>query len=122
LGISQQSFGILAKLNEVDCAVRPDLQARVFEVHPELCFLEMAGGTAARHGKKRLAGRAERRTLLAEAGLVSTSGPIKGASADDVLDALAACWTARRIAMGLATRVPETPPIDSRGLRMEIWR
>jgi hypothetical protein len=42
-----------------------------------------------------------------------------------VLDAHAACWTARRLHDGRAERCPprsEDAPRTTRGLRMEIWR
>ena len=42
------------------------------------------------------------------------------AAPDEVLDAAAACWTAQRVADGLAERLPETPELDRRGRRMEI--
>lgn len=46
-----------------------------------------------------------------------------GVASDDVLDAHAACWTARRIHHGTAERLPPgDPPRNARGLRMEIWR
>ncbi len=47
---------------------------------------------------------------------------VSGAATDDVLDALVACWTARRIHAGTAIRLPPTAPVDARGLRMEPWR
>jgi len=40
---------------------------------------------------------------------------------DDVVDATLAAWTAHRIAMEKAQRIPSDPPVDSRGLRMEMW-
>ena len=40
---------------------------------------------------------------------------------DDLLDAYVLTRTACRIATGQASRVPPAPPVDSRGLRMEIW-
>ena len=39
---------------------------------------------------------------------------------DDVVDAIAGLWTARRIADGTAETLPETPPVDDTGLAMEI--
>jgi predicted RNase H-like nuclease len=41
---------------------------------------------------------------------------------DNILDAHAACWIAERIYKGTAVRIPENPPVESRGLRMEMWR
>lgn len=122
IGISLQAFGLFPKLLEVDRAMTAETQGRVLEVHPELSFFEMAGGVPARHAKKTLSGRAERIALLAGAGLAHRGGKLAGAAPDDILDALAACWTARRIAVGQAIRVPRDAPVDLRGLRMEIWR
>src|ERR1019366_504122 len=112
IGISLQAFGLFPKLLEVDRAMSAGKQGRVLEVHPELSFFEMAGGAPARHAKRTLAGRAERAALLAEAGFDYHGGRLAGAAADDILDALAACWTARRIAEGQAIRVPDEPRTD----------
>jgi predicted RNase H-like nuclease len=42
------------------------------------------------------------------------------ASGGDFLDACACAWTAARIVRGEATRFPDAPPLDAKGLRMEI--
>ena len=42
------------------------------------------------------------------------------AKPDDLLDAVIAAWTARRVAEDVADRLPAAPPVDRRGLRMEI--
>ena len=46
---------------------------------------------------------------------------LDGAEPDDLLDACAACWSARRIAEGRAESLPREPHSDARGLRMQIW-
>ena len=124
--LSKQCHGLFSKLREVDAAMRAEQQAMVFEVHPELSFYEMAGGVPAMHGKKDKAGFDERIRRLGAAGF---PGPVSlslwrpgGVTLDDVLDACAACWTARRIVDGTAVRIPADPPADDRGLRMEMWR
>ncbi len=123
LGISQQCFALFDKLREVDAAMTSAQQARVFEVHPELCFYEMAGGAAAKHRKKSTAGRTERIHLLSATGFRAPSHAPSGAAMDDVLDALAACWTAQRIHARTAIQLPAgAVPLDARGLRMELWR
>ncbi len=125
VGVTQQSFGLFEKLNEVDALATPDVQARVFEVHPELSFYEMAGCKPMVHHKKAVGGRDERLNVLYAFGLLpqdATVPVVSGAGSDDVLDALAACWTANRLRLGHAVRVPDNPPVDARGLRMEIWR
>jgi predicted RNase H-like nuclease len=91
-------------------------------VHPELSFWEMAGGRAAKHGKKSAAGRTERTRLLSHAGFNVPVTPPSGAAMDDVLDALAACWTAQRIRDGEAICVPAKPRRDRHHLRMAVWR
>lgn len=126
-GLSQQSFAILPKIAEVDAALSATAQRVVREVHPELCFAEANAGTPMRYSKKKLAGRTERVTLLSRLGfpssvqLLGSKLPV-GTKVDDVLDACIACWTAERIATGSAIVTPTNPPIDSRGLRMELWR
>jgi predicted RNase H-like nuclease len=42
-GISRQTYGILAKVAEVDAAVSPAAQDRVVEAHPEVSFTHLAG-------------------------------------------------------------------------------
>ncbi len=68
----------------------------------------------------------ERRALLATALGVSiwarneAFGVARPAQPDDLLDAIVAVWTARRVAEGVAERLPPDPLVDRRGLRMEI--
>jgi hypothetical protein len=109
VGISLQAFGILRKIAEVDRVMTPAMQSQVFEVHPELSFLAMAGHPA-RHGKKSAAGRAERRARLAAAGFSQVPMTLRGAAPDDLLDAAAACWSAARIRSGTAVRLPAGVP------------
>lgn len=124
-GMTIQAFNICPKIADVDAALDPALQDRVVEAHPELTFLELRGGGGVVDPKRSAAGRAARRVLLAGvlpgAAHALSSRP-RGAAADDALDALAVLWTARRYAEGRAVRVPTSPPLDGRGLRMEIWR
>ena len=126
LGISKQCFGILPKIREVDRFITPSLQQTVFEIHPELCFSGMNNGHAMSLRKSTQEGIAARMGLLVQNGFgaflsQALRSRIPGAGKDDILDACAACWTARRIALGVATHIPASPPLDSRGLRMEMW-
>lgn len=41
---------------------------------------------------------------------------------DNMLDAMAASWTAERVLLGTAQTMPEGPPTNLDGLRMEIVR
>ena len=126
LGISKQCFAILPKIREVDRFMTPDHQRSVVEVHPELCFLGMNSGQPMTLGKRTPSGMAARRDLLDQNGFAAIvtqalGSRIAGVAKDDILDACAACWTARRTAMGIATVLPAVPPLDPRGLRMEMW-
>jgi predicted RNase H-like nuclease len=115
--LTLQTLHITPKAADVDRVMTPALQRRVFEVHPELCFLAMRG----RHlpPKRSLAGRTERQAALAHAGVAVPARP-PGAAEDDLLDACATRWGAARAVAGAGERVPACPPVDSRGLRMEI--
>ncbi len=120
------AFHLLPKLREVDRAMTPARQAWVREVHPEVSFAAMAGGEAVAANKKKPEGRARRLALLRAAGFEGVEAAVaehrgRGVGADDVVDAFACCWSAARIAAGVAERVPPEPPTDARGLRMEIW-
>jgi len=123
-GVSRQVF---PRVVEVDDLMTPLLQGWVVEMHPEVSFRAMAGGTAMAHSKSTPAGYEERRELLARtlgirmpATKLESRDLVPKAAPDEVLDATAAAWTAQRVADGLAERLPETPELDRRGRRMEI--
>jgi predicted RNase H-like nuclease len=121
-GISQQTYNILNKIRDADSTVTPALQSRITESHPEVTFWALNAGLPLAHNKKRPEGRAQRLTLL-ESVFGESAGaltPPKGAARDDLYDAAALAWTASRVAYGIASRLPETPAHDARGLRMEI--
>lgn len=128
LALSRQAFAIVPKIAAVDALMTPAAQRRIVEVHPECCFAAMNGGTAVALSKKRAAGRAVRLALLLRhwapgvdlAGLVEANRA-PGVARDDIVDAMAACWSAERVLRGDATRLPVEPAVDARGLRMEIW-
>ena len=96
-------------------------------MHPEVCFWAWNGGTPMRDSKKSEAGARERSRLVApslrrrrRSTRVRAQLAPRRAPLDDILDAFAALWTAERIARGVACTLPEDPPRDARGLRMEI--
>jgi predicted RNase H-like nuclease len=120
-GISIQAFNLLAKIAEVDAAIDPVLTEAVVEAHPESAFAELAGAPLPTT-KRTAEGRAARLALLAgpfprSAGLLAA--PARGAAADDVLDAAAAAWSARRWASGTALVLGDGS-LDSRGLPMRV--
>lgn len=129
--VSKQLFNIAPKIREVDQALRADSAAagRAFEVHPELAFWRLNGSRPLTEPKKVKSrayepGLALRRNLLIGAGLpaaaVNSVAP-RGASADDLLDALACAAIARRRHAGQAEPFPNPPPRDAFGLAMAIW-
>ncbi len=87
----------------------------------------MGDGRGLAISKKDKGGPELRKQLLAAHGFTGVEAAIQSfrqnvAAIDDVLDSMAACWTAARVATGVAKRLPEgEPPVDSRGLRMEMW-
>ncbi|MCB9637402.1 MAG: DUF429 domain-containing protein [Myxococcales bacterium] len=132
LGVSRQSFLIWPKIREVDAAITPTSQAHIFESHPELAFATMHGEPLLSHKRTQI-GQNQRMALLKEKtqglfpdlegfceSFLSTTLR-KFFAVDDLLDACSLVWVAWKHAKGTATCVPEEPPIDQRGLRMEIW-
>jgi predicted RNase H-like nuclease len=115
-----QTVKIMPKVEDVDRIMTPALQSRVFEVHPELSFVALNGRRPLGAVKRHRAGRAERRRLLQRAGLAIPDPPRAGVHEDDLLDACAVAWSASRLACGEGERLPDPPPRDLRGLRMEI--
>lgn len=130
MGLAKQAYNLLPKIREVRTVLQPsdfgsDATPRAAEVHPELSFAVMAGSPGQsdadhrdgesmpvaaplQHPKRFQAGIAERLALLAgcfEGILASALTPLVGpphAALDDVLDAAAEAWTARRVAAGRA--------------------
>jgi predicted RNase H-like nuclease len=98
-GLSAQTWGLRGKLLEAD-AYRRKSPAQLYEVHPELAFVILAGAPIAA-SKHTLAGLAIRRELLAHAGL-ALPPRVPGAAENDLLDAAAVALSARRIASGQA--------------------
>lgn len=128
--VAKQIFYIFPKMREVDAVMTPALQSRIFEVHPELAFWAMNGERPLALPKK-VKGRPHppgldlRRALLEAGGfplglLPPASYRMADVGADDLLDACACAWSARRLRDGQAVRCPATPPTNSRGLRMAI--
>ncbi|MGH2373976.1 MAG: DUF429 domain-containing protein [bacterium] len=65
--LSKQAHAIMWRIREVDEMLRtePELQGRVREVHPEVCFYAWAARPM-RHAKRTVEGRAERLALVNE--------------------------------------------------------
>lgn len=125
LGFSKQAWYLVPRIKEIDAEMTPELQRRVFEMHPELAFRGLNGG-ARLQPKKTEEGEQERLGLLGARlarALLRLRGeiPRKDALMDDLIDAAVGVLVARRRAEGKAVRVPPDPEIDARGLAMEMW-
>jgi predicted RNase H-like nuclease len=109
---SRQAWALGPKIAEV-AAWAPDAPCPLHEVHPEVSFSLMAGAPLLAR-KFSWAGHAARRAALAAEGIVvpDVLGAAGRAGADDVLDAAAVAWTARRLAAGTAVSFPD-PPVPS---------
>ena len=112
-GISIQTYGLFAKILEVD---RHAHDARLLEVHPETSFAVMAKGRVALAKKKTWSGVEARRELLAKERIRLPTHFDGGdrVGVDDVLDAAAAAWSGRRWARGEAIEFPsDSTDIDN---------
>ena len=135
-GVSAQAFAIFDRILEVNGHL-PRARARLLEGHPEVSFREMArlhGGAPAgdgagvdrrplAHGKASAAGLMLRADLLAAAGIAiprSAHDAVGTAALDDVYDAAAMAWTARRVAAGRAGSLPGEPEVLSDGVASAI--
>ena len=112
--MSQQAWAIVPKIREVDALLkrRFDLGSLLYEVHPEVSFYFMGGNEPNRFSKKKRLGIEERiKKLSPQFGIsysyVNTIRHEHGASEDDVVDALAALWSAVRIFHGKNTILQE---------------
>jgi predicted RNase H-like nuclease len=118
--LSKQSYALFGKIREVDAHAGDD---RMVEVHPEVSFRTMNGGQPL--GRKRSwGGMRARLALLDVAGIAlpDALGEVGAAGIDDVVDAAAVAWSARRVAAGAALRFPEEQVIDPvRGRVIAIW-
>ncbi len=126
-GMSKQAYHIMPKIREVDNALRknPLLKKQVFEVHPEIGFALWNEGRPMLHNKKTKAGKAARQFFIDRlwpTARKEITAQLKGFryGEDDLHDAFACLWSARRIAAGNALCLPEKIPCDNHGLPMAI--
>lgn len=131
IGTPAQTFALVPKILEVDEIITPRLQERVFEVHPELSFRALNEGRSLEFSKRSAIGVLQRLRLLLRVGIdvQTVLGELERSARpglegkvglDDVLDALAAAWSAQRKVQGLAEQATEEVQFDSEGLRMQI--
>lgn len=123
--MSCQAFGIVKKVREVDRAmVDAPAVRRIVEVHPELSFAIWQGHPM-QNPKRKKAGREERRELIRREWpdtleRCEASRDRRNCNLDDLYDAFAALWSARRVASGIAVQLPENPLRDACHLPMRI--
>jgi predicted RNase H-like nuclease len=119
------TWQLFPKIREVDDDMQPYLQRTVYEVRPELSFLQLNEDVPMKFGKDSKRGQRERQELLLRR--LPGSDRIIEAELPRVslahrTDAAATLWTARRVAARAVSRLPEDPQWDDKGLRMEIVR
>ena len=129
--ISQQAYHIGGKIRETDELLqrKPELTSIIREIHPEICFHSMAGGSPMRHNKRSAEGFTERLTLIqtyrSDAETIVRNSlerfSRREVKPDDILDAMAAAVIGK-ISRGFLQTLPENPEKDENGLPMEIVR
>ncbi|MES0869531.1 DUF429 domain-containing protein [Pseudovibrio sp. SCP19] len=127
--VSKQAFHIFPKIREIDQLMTPELEERVFEVHPEVAFWRLNGQEPISIPKKVKgssypAGLDARRDLLVQFDYTASfldQKPPKGAARDDLMDAAVNAVIAERLLIGQAEPFPADFGRDERGLRMAIW-
>jgi predicted RNase H-like nuclease len=97
-GISKQTWELVPKIDEVE-TWRHSSECPVYEVHPEVSFAAMTGHVIAER-KRTPEGEQARRLALHEKGLVAPDFEHRSVRIDDLLDACAVAWSARRLALG----------------------
>ena len=116
-GLSAQTWGLRGKILEAD-AYRRTSPARLHEVHPELSFAAIAGAPLAA-SKHTADGLVLRRELLARVG-VTLPPKVPGAPENDLLDAAAVAWSARRIAAAEAVTLTSPSQLADDGAEIAI--
>jgi predicted RNase H-like nuclease len=121
-GLSVQAWGLRRKIAEADQfrrrAATRQKGVQLYEVHPELSFAALAGAPLP-DSKHTPAGLITRRDLLAHAG-ITLPVKIAGAAENDLLDAAAVAWSARRIAAGTAVTLTNTDQPADDGTEIAI--
>lgn len=127
--VSKQCFHLFPKMREIDALITPALQSRIFESHPELAFWVMNGEAPLPLAKKAKGqpyppGLDLRRELLRKNGVpvasLTSDYRRRDVGPDDLLDACACTFVAWRILNRRSIRFPAEPPLNAKGLRMEI--
>lgn len=125
--LSKQTFFLLHRICELDDLLQraAGLRDILHEGHPELSFATWNDGVPMSHPKRTPEGRRERQRHVDAVwpGAIErwrSRLPRSAYAEDDLLDAFAVLWTARRLADGSAVRRPDPPDHDATGLAMVI--
>jgi len=115
-GISAQAFGLFASIRELRAHLGSPATEHWHETHPESSFAAMNGGVplAAKRSARGVAERLAHLRNFFPTVDASLLGAPERVPIDDVLDAIAAAWSAKRIAEGTATLFGE-PGRDDQG-------
>jgi len=128
-GLTMQAFCLFSKLRQIDAAMTQGLQMTVREIHPEVSFCSANNMQPMAANKKSVQGRNQRLQVLGHAygqgwnqwwNRASVMFARNMIALDDIIDAHIAAWSAERIQLGTALQLPPNPPVDAKGLCMEI--
>ena len=127
--VSKQAFYLFPKIRELDQLMTPELENRVYEVHPELAFWRLNDRQPIAVPKKVKGasygpGLDVRRDLLLRYGYEAAfldQKPPRGAARDDLMDAAVNAVIAERLVYGVAEAFPKNFKRDQSGLRLAIW-
>ena len=119
--MTKQAWAIVSKIREVDALLTTNLQQSIKEGHPEVTFAVMNGGEPP-PSKHSTSGHQARLALLrVQFPEIDLTLEQHKRFREDIIDAYAMLWTARRIKNKEAATFPEEQAIDVRGLNMQIW-
>jgi len=107
---SRQTLNLKNKILEVNQCQSEHLT--ILEVHPEFCFMQMNDGVPQPFSKKTWNGMQQRLSLLKSKGIYLPSdlgSDVGNISPDDIIDAAAVAWTAKRFSEDLALPYPQDP-------------
>ena len=122
-GIDAVTATLLPRYREVAADMSPFRQRVVFEGHPELSFFQLNRDNPLGTSKKIEPGLEERSEILESRmpGILAVlKADVGTVPTKHLFDVAAMLWTARRILVRAAKRIPADPEWDSEGLRMEI--
>ena len=125
--VGVQAFALFPKIEQIVdlLEAHPQLATRTYEVHPEVSFRAWAEKPMA-HYKKSVAGKQERQALIAREFGTEVFARLQRESSirlpdDDLADAFAALWSAKRIFAGSVAKFPDRIVPDAMGFPMNIW-